>query len=205
MAIASLTRFTVPLASDQSASTQGTLMPKLSYRYRVTLENFGVSSSTTELSKQVMNFKRPNVSFEDIVIDVYNSKIKLAGKPNWSDTSLQVRDDATGQVQKLVGEQLQKQFDFYEQASAVAGIDYKFVLRCEILDGGNGAFEPVVLETWELYGCYLKGADYGGLDYKENSPATITMSINFDNAVQTPLDSGVGKNVGRTSGATATG
>jgi hypothetical protein len=204
MAIASLTRFTVPLSSDQSATTQGLLMPKLSYRYRVELINFGVSSTTTELSKQVMTFKRPTVTFDDILIDVYNSRVKLAGKPSWSETSLQVRDDATGQVQKLVGQQLQKQFDFYEQASAVAGIDYKFTARCEILDGGNGAFEPVVLETWELYGCYIKSADYGQLDYKTNDPATITMSILFDNAIQTPAtrDNGVGENVGRTCGPT---
>jgi hypothetical protein len=205
MAIASLTRFTVPLASDQSASTQGLLMPKLKYRFRVTLQNFGISSTTTELSKQVMDFKRPSVKFEDILIDVYNSKMHLAGKPLWSDSVLNVRDDATGTVQKIVGEQLQKQFDFYEQASAVSGTDYKFLTSCEILDGGNGAFEPVVLETWELYGCYLSNVDYGNVDYKENAPATIGLTIMFDNALQIPGDTGVGMNVGRTHGKTVTG
>lgn len=205
MAIASLTRFTVPLASDQSASTQGLLMPKLKYRFRVTLENFGISSTTTELSKQVIDFKRPSVKFDDILIDVYNSRMHLAGKPLWSETTLNVRDDATGAVQKIVGEQLQKQFDFYEQASAVSGIDYKFLTRCEILDGGNGAFAPVVLETWELYGCYLSNVDYQNLDYKENAPATIAMNILFDNALQIPGDTGVGMNVGRTHGTTVTG
>ena len=34
MAVSSLSRMTVPLASDQSASTQGVLMPKLKYRFR---------------------------------------------------------------------------------------------------------------------------------------------------------------------------
>jgi hypothetical protein len=32
MAVSSLTRMTVPLASDQSSPTQGLLMPKLKYR-----------------------------------------------------------------------------------------------------------------------------------------------------------------------------
>lgn len=205
MAIASLSRFTVPLASDQSGTTQSLLMPKLKYRFRVTLENFGVNSPTTELSKQVMDFKRPVPSFENIPIDVYNSKINLAGKPSWAETTLQVRDDATGTVQKLVGEQMQKQFDFYEQASAASGIDYKFLARCEILDGGNGAFAPVILETWELYGCYVKQADYGNLDYKANEVATITLTLMFDNAIQTPLGSGIGVNVGRTHGTLTTG
>lgn len=201
MAIASLSRFTVPLDSDQSASTQGLLMPKLKYRFRVTLLNFGANAATTELSKQVMDFKRPNPTHEEIVLDVYNSKVKLAGKVNWADTTLNLRDDATGQVQKIVGQQMQKQFDYYEQASAAAGVDYKFTLRCEILDGGNGGFEPVVLETWELYGCFVKSADYGNLDYKENAPATIALTIAYDNAIQSPntLDNGIGENVGRPS------
>ncbi len=42
MSIASLNRMTVPLASDQSSPTQGLLMPKLKYRFRVVFENLGV-------------------------------------------------------------------------------------------------------------------------------------------------------------------
>ena len=85
MAVASLTRMTVPLASDQSASNQGLLMPKLSYRFRVIFENFGVSTPRTELTKQVMDFKRPTLSFTDITIPIYNSELKLAGKYSWAD------------------------------------------------------------------------------------------------------------------------
>ena len=70
MAISSLTRMTVPLASDQSASTQGLLMPKLKYRFRVMFENFGVATPRTELTKQVIDFTRPSVSFEEITIDI---------------------------------------------------------------------------------------------------------------------------------------
>ena len=160
MAVASLTRFTVPLASGQSASAQGMLMPKLQYRFRVSFENFGVSTPRTELTKQVVDFKRPSVSFGDIVIDTYNSKVKLIGKPDWADVTCTLRDDAGGNVSRLVGEQLQKQFDFAEQASASSGIDYKFITRLEMLDGGNGASAPTVLETWELYGCLLNSVDY---------------------------------------------
>ena len=35
MPIASLSRFTVPLSGTQAAGTQGLLMPKLKYRFRV--------------------------------------------------------------------------------------------------------------------------------------------------------------------------
>jgi len=196
---------TVPLASDQSNPTQGLLMPKLKYRFRVIFENMGVSTPRTELTKQVMDFTRPNLSFQEMEIPIYNSRIYLAGKHEWQAVTVNFRDDAGGQVAKLVGEQLQKQMDFVEMASAASGIDYKFLTRCEVLDGGNGASTPTVLETWELYGCYVASVDYGNLDYSESSPATIQMSLRFDNAVQTPLGDGVGATVGRTVGDVVTG
>ena len=205
MAVSSLTKMSVPLASDQSQSNQGLLMPKLKYRFRSIFENFGVSTPRTELTKQVIDFTRPSVTFDEMPIELYNSRMYLAGKHAWDPTTINVRDDASGSVAKLVGEQLQKQLDFMEQSSASSGIDYKFVTRCEILDGGNGANEPVVLETWELYGCYLANVNYNDLNYGESAPVTITMSVRFDNAIQTPLGSGVGTNVGRTLGTVVTG
>lgn len=205
MATSSLTKMTVPLASDQSSPTQGLLMPKLKYRFRVTFITFGVSQPTTELTKQVMDFTRPSVSFEEIPIPIYNSTIKLAGKHSWADVTCNLRDDAGGNVARLVGEQLQKQLDFMEQASAASGIDYKFQTRFEVLDGGNGTAAPTVLETWELYGCYLKEVNYNDANYGTSEPMTVSMTITFDNAVQTPNGSGVGATIGRTVSDVATG
>lgn len=208
MAISSLSKLGVPLDGNQSASNQGLLMPKLSYRFRVLFQNIGVSKPTTELTKQVMNTTRPSPEFDDITLDVYNSRIKLAGKAKWNDISIVVRDDALGSVSKLVGEQLQKQMDFFEQASAASGIDYKFTTRIEILDGGNGAYEPVILEAFEMYGCFLQKAEYSQVDYIKSDPLQITMSVRYDNALQVNtagVPNGVGVNVGRTVRTLATG
>ena len=205
MAVASLTRFTVPVATDQSAGSQGLLMPKLQYRFRVLFENFGVSKPTTEMTKQVMDITRPSVDFDDITLDVYNSKIRMAGRHTWQDVTVQLRDDAAGSVSRLVGEQLQRQFDFFEQSSAASGIDYKFKLKYEVLDGGNGANEPGVLETWELYGCFIQNANYNTLAYNTSDPVTISLTLRFDNALQKPDDSGVGSAVTRTVGTNSTG
>jgi len=205
MATASLSKFTVPLSTDQSASAQGLLMPKLKFRFRVTFLNFGVSQPTTELTKQVIDFKRPTLTFDPIEIPVYNSRIYLAGKPTWETVTTTIRDDAGGEVAKRVGEQLQKQFDFMEQASASSGIDYKFQTNFEVLDGGNGNSAPTVLETWELYGCFLTSADYGDANYGTNDPMTIALTIRYDNAIQTPVGSGLGATVARSLGEVITG
>lgn len=171
-------------------SNTGMLMPKLKYRFRVTLLGFGTSPST-ELTKQVIDVTRPKVSFEEIPIEIYNSKIKLAGKYTWENITLNIRDDASSNVIKLVGQQIQKQFDFHEQASARSGIDYKFTTRIEILDGGNGASIPQILETWQLYGCFLQNTDYGDLNYATNEPTTVALTIAYDSADNTPDAVGV--------------
>lgn len=188
MAITSLTNYSINPSGP--GSNTGMLMPKLKYRFRVTLLGFGTSSST-ELTKQVMDVTRPKVSFEEIPIEIYNSKIKLAGKYTWENITLNLRDDASSNIIKLVGQQIQKQFDFHEQASARSGIDYKFTTRIEVLDGGNGAGAAVTLETWECYGCFLQNTDYGDLNYATNEPATVALTIVYDNAMHTPDAVGV--------------
>jgi hypothetical protein len=198
----SLLNMTVPFGD---AGGQGLLMPKLKYRFRVSFQNFGVSSPVTELTKQVVDFTRPNVTFENIDLPVYNSTIKLAGKYSWADITCNLRDDAGGNVTRLVGEQLQKQLDFAEMSSASAGNDYKFTTMFEVLDGGNGANVPIALETWEIYGCYLQSVNYGDMNYGSNEAAQIALTIKFDNALQTPPGSGVGAAIGRTLGDVATG
>jgi len=203
MATASQSLFNMTVASDASSNSQGLLMPKLQFRFRAMFLNFGVGGSTQELTKQVMDITRPQLSFEEVTLDVYNSKVYLAGKHSWTETTINLRDDAQGNVTKLVGQQLQKQMDFVEQASAASGQDYKFQINYEVLDGGNGVLTPTVLETWELYGCFIKTVNYNNMDYKSNEPATIQLQVRFDNAIQSPLASGLGTSVGRAFGGSS--
>jgi hypothetical protein len=205
MATASQSLFNMTVASDNAGGNQGLLMPKLQFRFRVNFLNFGTSASTVELTKQVIDCSRPNLSFAEITLPVYNSTMYLAGKHTWAPLNINIRDDASNSVTRLVGQQLQKQMDFVEQASAATGQDYKFQTNIEILDGGNGAAAPIVLETWELYGCFLQTANYNTLNYATNEAVTIALTLRYDNAIQSPIGSGVGASIGRTVGSIATG
>ena len=202
MAIASQSLFNMSVGADNTPSTAALLMPKLQFRFRALFLNFGVGGSTQELTKQVIDIARPQLSFTEIPIEIYNSRLYLAGKHEWQTTTINLRDDAAGNVAKLVGQQLQKQMDFVEQASAATGQDYKFQVNYEVLDGGNGTLTPTVLETWELYGCFLQTVNYNTLNYGTNEPATISLTVRFDNAVNSPLSSGLGVAVGRALGGT---
>jgi len=187
-------------------------MPKLKYRFRVIFLNFGVASSDkTELTKQVIDVSRPKVSFEEMEIPVYNSKVYLAGKYTWETLSINLRDDATGEIQRLVGLQIQKQFDFHEQAGARSGVDYKFGMQIQVLDGGNGGSfsETSVLETFDVMGCFIQNADYGDLNYGTNEAVQIALTIRFDNAVQykggdtAGTKTGIGALIGRNAASSA--
>ena len=182
MAITSLNNLGIP-TTNAANSTQVLLMPKLKYRFRVTLLGFGVAGST-ELTKQVQDVTRPKVSFEEMTLDVYNSKVKLAGRYTLENITLTLRDDASGQVQKLVGQQIQKQYDFAEQASARSGINYKFTTKIEVLDGGNGNLVNATLETFELVGCFVQNVDYGDANYSTNEHMTVALTISYDNLLQ---------------------
>jgi hypothetical protein len=64
---------------------------------------------------------------------------------------------------------------------------------------------PGILETWELYGSYIQSVNYNSLAYNTSDPVSITLSIKYDNAVQTPQGTGIGSAVTRTIGTLSTG
>ena len=71
MAIASQSLFNMSVGADNTPSTAALLMPKLQFRFRALFLNFGVGGSTQELTKQVIDIARPQVSFTEIPIEIY--------------------------------------------------------------------------------------------------------------------------------------
>jgi len=206
MPITTLQNISVP--TEGAGSNSSLLMPKLQYRFRVLLDGFGTTGGpdgVREVSRQVVDVTRPNLTFEQITIDAYNSRSYLAGKHTWDPITLTLREDANNNVQKIVGQQLQRQFDFYEQSSAVSGGTYKFQTRIEILDGGNGNNGGAnVIDRFHLVGCYVESANYNSLAYATNDPVTVTLSIRYDNAIQYGADDtqlGVGETTTRATSA----
>lgn len=176
----SLDKFNVP------GGTDGVLVqPKLAYRFRVVLSLFGggsVEDESLELTSQVISVSRPSLTHDDVVIDVYNSRLFLAGKHTWDPVTLTVRDDVTGKVAKAIGAQLQNQIDHANQSGLNAGTNYKFAMAIENLDGSQPG---VVLDRWELGGCYIQNVNYGENNYSTSDALQITLTIKYDNAQHT--------------------
>jgi len=200
-----MTSQNLSVPTGEAGTNSTLLMPKLQYRFRVLFDGFGTTGGADgvrEITRQVIDVTRPNLTFEQITIDAYNSRSYLAGKHTWEPVTINLREDANNNVQKIVGQQLQRQFDFYEQASAVAAGTYKFQTRIEILDGGNGSTnEANVIDRYHLVGCYIESANYNTLNYATNDPVTVSLTIRYDNAIQFGQDgsdlNGVGEDTAR--------
>lgn len=178
MPVPTLNKFGVPLQVGDNVHG-GILQPKLKYRFRVLTTNFGPFNQQKDLTRQVMNVTKPKLNFEEVQIDSYNSRAWVAGKHTWEMITLVVRDDISNTVSKLVGHQMQKQLNHFEQTAPAAGVNYKFTMRLQTLDGGN----DVVQEDWTLEGCWLQNVDYDALDYAAGADVQmITMQVRFDNA-----------------------
>jgi len=171
-----LDKFNVP-----GVGTGVLVQPKLAYRFRVTLQNFSSNGSTSvQMTSQVVSVTRPSLTHDDITLDVYNSRIYLAGKHTWDAVTLTVRDDVTGEVARAIAGQLQRQLNHAQQSGPVAGSGYKFSMTIENLDGGQD--NATALDTWELAGCYIQNVNYGENNYSTSDALQISLAIKFDNA-----------------------
>jgi hypothetical protein len=176
--MSALTKLSVP---GTDGNNPGTLMPKLQYRFRVTFINLGAGHSEEYMTSNVISVTKPSLTFDDVVIDTYNSKIKLAGKHDWAEVTIQLRDDVDNSVIKAVDSQLGRQLNMHDQSSPMAGSQYKFSVKIESLDGANG--DAGTLDQWFLSGAYISNVQYGENNYSASEPSQISITVKYDNAI----------------------
>ena len=170
-------KFGIPIGEAVS----GILMPKLKYRFRVSiLGGFGEEPGNFVMTQNVQGVTRPKLTHEEVIIDSYNSRVYVQGKHSWEQITLTLRDDITNGVAKAVGIQLQRQFNHFQQTTPAAGSNYKFDMQIEVLDGTTTS----ATEVWFLEGCFVTSVDYSDQDYATNDPVQITLQIRYDNATQ---------------------
>lgn len=175
--MATIQNFGVPVGDGQRARM---LQPKVSYKFRVRVFGFGPISTPLDLTAQVQSVGRPTIQTDAVPVHSYNSIAYFGGKPTWSPLDLTVRDDVTNSVSRLVGHQIQKQMNHFQQTSPLAGANYKFDMRIETMDGGNDG----VIETWFIENCFIESSNYGEFNYANSDVMNIQMSIRYDNATQ---------------------
>jgi hypothetical protein len=162
----------------------GILQPRQKNKWRITFANMGGGTDSQPLSMQAVTATRPQLEFQEVQLDRYNSRAWVAGKYTFQPMTLSFEDDVTGSASRVLQEQLQKQ-QWLTGAqgawlgSAAEGSIYKFVTYLDMLDGGD-----TVTETWTMEGCWLSNVDYTDLDYATGDAILITCTMRYDHARQ---------------------
>jgi hypothetical protein len=159
--------------------------PKLKHHWRVSYIGIGAQGSSSQaLSAQTVSATRPNLSFEEVELNRYNSKSYVATKHSWEPCEVVVEDDVLSTASQIVSDQLQKQQWLIGGEGPFLGTSqegsiYKFAMKLELLDGRE---QPI--EKWVLQGCWIKDAKYGELNYGEHDALQINLTIRYDHAYQ---------------------
>lgn len=166
------------------------LMPKLQNRFRVIMEPTGTNADQRRIiTTNVVSVTRPTLSFPEVVLDTYNSKVYIPGKHEWQTIDIVIRDVVSSDTVIALDRQLNKQLDMASQAAPLSASSFKFTTLIQTLSGFNGGQEPIgrnsaeVLDTWDLRGCYIQSMSYGNNDYSSSEPVTITVTLRYDNAI----------------------
>lgn len=180
---ASLSKFGPPLPGAGNAQV-GLLQPKIKNRFRVRTVNFGPPDNQDDLTHNIQSVDRPTISQSPVEVHSYNSIAYYAGKHVWNEINMVMRDDITNNATRLVAGQLQKQVNHCQQQSVPAGVNYKFTMFLETLDGQSAT----PFEIWTLEGCFLSNTTYDSMEYSDSQPLTINCTVRYDNATYNVME-----------------
>jgi hypothetical protein len=179
----------------------GVLHPKQKNKWRALFTGLGgvLGSSSgvpNDLALQVITATRPSLSYEEVQLDRYNSRIYVAGKHQFEPCTLTVEDDVTNRAANAIQTQLEKQQRLIGATgpwmnTEATAFTYKFGMSLEMLDGNEA-----VVESWKYEGCFLQSVDWGDLDYSTGEKMTINLTVRFDHARQVLISAVTGSAIG---------
>jgi hypothetical protein len=179
----------------------GILHPKHKNRWRALFSGLGGvlgshAGVPNDLSLQVITATRPSMSYEEVQLDRYNSRVYVAGKHTFEPCTLTIEDDVTNRASHAIQTQLERQQRLIGATgpwlnTEATAFTYKFGMTLEMLDGNEA-----VVESWKYEGCFLQSVDWGDLDYSTGEKMTINLTMRYDHARQILIPAVTGSAIG---------
>ena len=120
---------------------------------------------------------RPQITFEEVVLDHMNVKRYVKGKGEWQQLSITLYDPVVPSASQAVMEWIRLSHESVTGRDGYADF-YKKDVTFQVLG-------PVgdVVEEWTLKGAYIQDANFGDLDFATSDPAEITLTLKYDYAI----------------------
>ena len=120
---------------------------------------------------------RPQIQFEEIVLDRINVKRYIKGKGAWQPIDITLYDPVVPSAAQSVMEWVRLGHE------SVTGRDgYSDFYKKDVTFNMLGPVGDIV-EEWKLVGTYIETADFGPMDYASSEPAEITLTLKYDYAI----------------------
>lgn len=144
--------------------------PKVSFRFLMTIA--GIPAFTIKAAAM------PNLDNGQINIDFNNVDFKVKGKSRWQNINITLYDPVDPSAAKAVHDWIKKH---HNSASGVDGFAFSEYKKDIILQAMNPKIAPV--ETWALYGTYIKTSNWGQMDWSTDEPKQIELELAYDYAI----------------------
>jgi len=143
--------------------------PKRKFRWMLQID--GVDAFTLKTAA------RPQMTFEETVIDYINTKRYVSGKMAWNPITMTLHDPVAPAASGKIMDWVRLNFEMLTGRMGYAAW-YKKDISLKILD-------PVgtVVELWDLKGAWVQDSNFGDLDYASSDNLEITAIIRFDQAI----------------------
>jgi hypothetical protein len=120
---------------------------------------------------------RPNVQFEEAVLDHDQERAYYAGRTEWDPIELVWYDaEQSPNVSNMVYQWIQKISDI-AQATVAIPSEYKKICNVRQHDG-----KGTIKEDWTLFNAWPQRSNWNDLDYTSNDLQEITINLRYDRA-----------------------
>ncbi len=143
--------------------------PKRKFRWIVAVDGIDAFAAKTS--------SRPQMVFDETVIDYINVKTFFAGKATPSPMPITLNDPIAPSAAQKVMEWIRLAFESTTGRMGYASF-YKKDLELKLLS-------PVgeVVEKWTISGAWVQDSNFGELDYSSSDPVEINLILRYDRAV----------------------
>lgn len=145
--------------------------PKLSNRFFFSFEE----DPTTKLLCRASS--RPSLSFNEVRIPHPNKTRYEQGKPELDPLNVTLMDYVTPSSAQFVEEWIKSHAEMYTGRQGYSAF-YRRSCTLEVF-GPTGD----VVERWDYLNCKINTVDFGALDFDNDEPVQITMTIRYDDYI----------------------
>lgn len=140
-------------------------------KFRWTMEIDGIDAFTLKTGA------RPQLTFEETVVDYLNTKRYLAGKQAYSPLNITLQDPIAPSAAQKAMNWVRLAYEVITGRMGYASM-YKKDFSLKMLDP-----QGAVIEQWNIVGAWIQDFNGGELDYSSSDNAEISIVVRFDAAI----------------------